>query len=312
MIIAKVKQSSGFSLMELLISVAIFGIVIGAVYSLYITHMKIAYGQEAVVDVQQNLRIAMERVARDIRSAGMLVPLSPTASACPVFAVSTATDPVFTNYSTMVKLRTASAADITVLVNGSDTTTAANTFGPIIVEINPGALDGFTAGDYVRIVRPISASEPITYPSGVPFKVFSVSSTAITLQGQASANFTAGEDLRMGDIIVKVDSASAPYPETVTYSVAACGDTTGNCLLRSVNGATALKIAELIDTIKFNYFIDGGANAGTKAPTIMDVPNTRAIAVTISGKTPGLTTQTGADSIKTRQLSSLIKLMNRR
>jgi len=71
------RRTSGFTLVEILVVMTIFGVVIGAVYSLYLTHQKTAYVQEDVVDLQQNLRIAMDSITRDMRMAGMLVPISP-------------------------------------------------------------------------------------------------------------------------------------------------------------------------------------------------------------------------------------------
>src|SRR5574341_1873842 len=68
------KNRSGFTLIEVLIVAAMLGIVMGAIYSLYVTHQRTAYTQEEEVDVQQNLRIAMDSISRDIRMSGFLIP----------------------------------------------------------------------------------------------------------------------------------------------------------------------------------------------------------------------------------------------
>src|SRR3990172_10702339 len=70
-----ILDTRGFSLIELLIVMAMLALVLVAIYSLYDTHSKSAYVQEEVVDVQQNLRIAMDSISRDIKMAGVLIPL---------------------------------------------------------------------------------------------------------------------------------------------------------------------------------------------------------------------------------------------
>lgn len=60
----------GFSLIELLIAIAISGIVLGAVSSLFIMQNKSYSIQEQVAEMQQNARAAMDIMTREIRMAG--------------------------------------------------------------------------------------------------------------------------------------------------------------------------------------------------------------------------------------------------
>jgi type IV pilus assembly protein PilW len=64
-----VKQK-GITLIELLVALAILGIVIGAVYRLFIAQTKAYNIQDQVVEVQQNVRGAMEILLRDLRMTG--------------------------------------------------------------------------------------------------------------------------------------------------------------------------------------------------------------------------------------------------
>lgn len=64
------KDIKGFTLIELMIALVILSIVIAGIYSIFNTQQKSYIVQEQVVDSQQNLRIAMNIISRDIRNAG--------------------------------------------------------------------------------------------------------------------------------------------------------------------------------------------------------------------------------------------------
>lgn len=61
---------SGFTLIELLIALALSGIVVGAIYSLYATQSRSYVAQDMVSEMQQNARVAMDMMSREIRMAG--------------------------------------------------------------------------------------------------------------------------------------------------------------------------------------------------------------------------------------------------
>jgi len=64
------KKKQGISLIELLVALTIFGISIGAVYRLFIVQSKAYTVQDQAVEVQQNVRSAMEVLLRDLRMTG--------------------------------------------------------------------------------------------------------------------------------------------------------------------------------------------------------------------------------------------------
>jgi prepilin-type N-terminal cleavage/methylation domain-containing protein len=65
------KKNSGITLVELLISLAIFGLVTGGLYRTFVNQQKVYVVQDQVVDMQQNLRGAVNRMVNEIRMAGL-------------------------------------------------------------------------------------------------------------------------------------------------------------------------------------------------------------------------------------------------
>lgn len=64
------KANGGFTLIELMIALAISGIVMGSIYSAYLAQQRTYLAQEQVVEMQQNIRAAMDIMVRQIRMAG--------------------------------------------------------------------------------------------------------------------------------------------------------------------------------------------------------------------------------------------------
>lgn len=73
------KCEQGFTIVELIIAMAMSLVVMGAIYSLFTTQQKSYIHQERVATVQQNLRAAMYMMSREIRMAGC----DPTGAATP-------------------------------------------------------------------------------------------------------------------------------------------------------------------------------------------------------------------------------------
>ena len=115
-----------------------------------------------------------------------------------------------------------------------------------------------------------------------------------------------------GDVICKVASTTAPYPESVTYSIVPC-DGVNSCLARSVNSGAAAIVAQSIKSIKFSYLFDDGQEFPRNPVDLTSDANLaalRAIRVTVTGQTIN---RTGSgEPQKTRQLTSVIRIRNRR
>ncbi len=64
------RENKGVTLIELLVALAISGILVGAIYRTFIAQQRTYTAQEQVVDMQQNVRAAMNRMTTEIRMAG--------------------------------------------------------------------------------------------------------------------------------------------------------------------------------------------------------------------------------------------------
>lgn len=66
----KKRADSGFTLIEILVALALTGIVLTAIYTAFQSQHKTYITQESVAEMQQNLRAAMFLMVREIRMAG--------------------------------------------------------------------------------------------------------------------------------------------------------------------------------------------------------------------------------------------------
>ncbi len=73
----RVLCERGFTLVELMISIVISSVIVAAGYTILTTTHKATISNERAVGTQQNIRVAMELIARDIKQAGFGMPLAP-------------------------------------------------------------------------------------------------------------------------------------------------------------------------------------------------------------------------------------------
>ena len=64
------NNTKGFTLVELMISIAMTGIIVAAVYTVYTLQQKTSTAQDQVVEMQQNIRAAMYTMMQEFRMAG--------------------------------------------------------------------------------------------------------------------------------------------------------------------------------------------------------------------------------------------------
>ena len=317
------RSEKGFSLIELLIVVAVMGLIMGAIYSLFNVHRNTAYSQLEVVEVQQNLRVALDNISRDLRMAGIMMPI--TTNPIPEASGS----PSFPTYATDIRINIASASRFFARVisqagtgTGTGVTALDLTVESPATASSPNVVDYFATNDYVRIIRPVDGGQPITPgAAGPPFRVTGLDSSAstITISRQDSTNFNPDETVVPGDMIAKVSGAAATIPETVDYYLENGGTTINGvtcpsnekCLVRRVNsaaGGTTDIIATKMSSISFGYLND--SNEEVSVPSSSELESIRAVRVTLQGATAATAALSGGG--RSRAITSVIKLRNRR
>lgn len=282
-IAANGSLSKGFTLVELMIVIAILGIVITSIFTLYLNMQRNTIDQEDVVDVQQNIRVTMDFLSHDISMAGAVIFRD--------------TSPVNTASATSLILNTASELQDYALVSNDKeipNATTSITEQVLTVEI-PDIVDRFASGNSLRIYRPLTGEQPY---SAAALTVKSVNRTARTI-GVIGFNSPAEPiQYRAGDIIARI-SSGAPDPATIQWGL------NGTDVVRNTNGGTNQVVASDISSLQFSYLLDDGSETAT--PAASDLSSIRAVRATLTA-----TRQKKFNTGQTRQrsVSSVIHLRN--
>ena len=80
-----VSDQKGVTLIELLVGLVISGIIIAGIYRVFVAQTRAYTVQDQVVEVQQNIRGAMELMLRDVRMAGYSSNINPVTLAASIY-----------------------------------------------------------------------------------------------------------------------------------------------------------------------------------------------------------------------------------
>lgn len=206
--------NKGFTLVELMVAIAILGLVLMAITTTFIGQRRSGLTQNDVAEAQQSARIGLETLARDIRNAGLLIPKDG------------ATFPIATAGTFNITLTVGSTTDIYATIE-NPTDADGNITGltsPITFTVNDARDFQNKSGFEVRIVRPSTGDEPgrvdgardvcytATYISPTELSLTFVSSTSLPPGGISDINFAPG------DTIFLHNCASA-WPVQITYTL---------------------------------------------------------------------------------------------
>ncbi|APG25383.1 PilW family protein [Syntrophotalea acetylenica] len=302
------KDMRGFSLIEVLVAMAIMGVVVAAVYATFIATQRQAYTQEDVIEVQQNLRAGLDFMARDIRMAEFLTPDDRSAliNAPDQMLVDANNDGDYDDAGDSRPLLSLVSA---TSVHGYARIEEATVNGVHLeLDVSATTMQQFGDGDAVRVFRAVDLS-PVTdiYPvTGTP----SGDEVVLDISG---GGYVAGT-IRSGDLLVRIPDGAAndDFPLQIDYQVvdSASGDPAMNELRRRVRDMDG-NVIEDFQLVATNIsgialaFLDNRGNATSALDDIV------AVQITITGQTDA--TGTGRENfsgVKTRTLSTTVKIHN--
>lgn len=257
----RVQCERGFTLIELMISVVISSVIVAAGYTVLTTTHRATISNERAVGTQQNIRVAMELIARDIKQAGFGMPMAPntpvggTAGNCAPGLTAAAIRPVDNNSAIPLTAVNDTGADSISLVvprtnpswvlasaaptGGAGSFTTITLSGTAVTEmVTEGMQNG--SGAYVSLGGVVTV--PVTSTSGATITLGSPT--------YAPLNFRIGTQVYL--------------LQCVTYQVAtgvANCDSAGPCLTRTVDSGTAptvtTSLVDGVEDLQIAYGCDG-------------------------------------------------------
>lgn len=310
------NREAAFTLVELLVVVAILGIVTLAISNLYISNQRNASTTEEVSDVQQNIRVTLDFMTRDMRNSGFLLPVgTPAVSVAPYFLCrdnNTDGDCIDVGESFSLTLQTAAPLGKVARIATDFTSVAVPTTAQVIDVTAADMVDLFdsgASGDFVRISRP-GVSVPIQDAIyQVTAKNRSATPPTLTLQG-----FSAAAPFMAGDMIVGIPPAG-PIVSTITYTLADDPDSNDpnmRRLSREINSTGAQVLANKINDIGISYImVDGSVRSSDPAPTGDELLAIAAVRLNVLGATDATRTgQPGTAGVKSRGIETTVKIRN--
>lgn len=296
---------AGFTLIEMMISMSLLGIIMIGVYNLYLSQQSQNLIQEDVVELQQNLRVAMDTITRDMRVSGFL-----NMDNDPLEGIS---DNGGLDGSDTVTLNTASGFGYYAKIVENDTTENVAVGTNIIFTVDSNGIFSATNPlELVRIIRPSQGVEVVV----TTYTVQTVGTTGASCNPKVAPclilepTTTYGNtEFRTGDIIARTGIVGSEwYPGTIAYSLVSGGNCPvgQKCVAKNINGGGNKIIASNITDLQLNYILDGGNMVDNPD----DPSQVRAVRVTISGAT-SMTVAELDGNARTRQLSSIVRIRNR-
>lgn len=252
------RNEAGMTILELMVATAVTLMVVGAALSMLIMTDKATVTTGQVSDTQQNVRLAMELLAQDVRLASYNyvanAPSAPTVGACNV-ANGALTFPV--GLRPQDQNITAPGADIGPDGISMVVPVLTDVVTPWVLSVNVGGtgpdpvpfnqLPMAAAAVTDMQSQGLAAGSVVSIGGAGARAVSSVGATAITLSGNFEGKFPAGTPVYL--------------LQCVTYAIstnpAVCGAGSGTCLTR--NGTA---FVDGIEDIQFSYACDGCNTAG--------------------------------------------------
>ena len=274
------KKNNGITLIELLIGLAIFSLAVGGLYRTFTSQQKVFVVQDQVVDIQQNLRGAINRMAKDIRMAGcgnvsMILPAT--------FGANT--------FNNVINPDTPAVGSLTIVSGGEGATTLIAAAQSGQNQINVSTLTDSWG-------NPLFDTGNRRYIS-----IGGIESHVIAAINNATNTITLSDTLIYNQPV----GASVFYIRAITYQI---GVENGNPALEidDNTGAGPQPLSDSIESLQFAYY---DANNNLLTPPIATPANISMVRVTVTARAdkPDPDFKEG-DHYRRRQVASYIHLMN--
>ena len=286
MMCPSLKRSRGVSLIELLVALVISAIIIAGIYRTFIRQQKTYTVQEQVVDMQQNVRLAVGQMMREIRQAGFgNVSMSMTAASGP---------------------------------HG-----LTHVFNPNIPD--PGSLTIVTATTESATLLDILSPKKIKVDNNVPFSsgYFSIGGVEThATDGNPPVQDTDNRwivTLKQGRNILNFHPTPPDFAAitkvygirwvTYRYDPGNPLDPSDDTIKRSESGKGEQVLADNIESLQFRYYTSSTDETGTDAPPDPDAIQRIRVTVTARTGVPDRDFGSG-DGYRRRQITSYIKVRN--
>ena len=244
------RSDKGVTLIELLVVLVIAAVLVGGIYTLFMTQQRSYSVQDQVTGVQQDARVALTFMARDIRMAGMSVGAGSAAG----FADDTPTPfslssfPLGDTFTYAVEPRnSASAPDTLTVVLGTEELGVVQSVDTVVTLDN---LDNNAS--FLTAVTNGRAFVAFDLRVG---KLYNVTSVDFAANQITLSNFSSGEKTVGGKVY---------WVKAITYTVTAPDGTPGLGVLRRneniVDGAQPLAgdgATTFVEDLQFAYQVDG-------------------------------------------------------
>lgn len=269
-------REQGFTLVEVMMALAVLAIVVGAGFGVLIASEKATHTSGQIVDAQQSARLAMDLLSRDIKMAGFGWQSNMNVGNCQVPAAAPATAAPIVPVDNNAAGLDVGPDGIRLVVPMTNTQTLAGTGAPVAawtlsaattpgfsqIQLQPGAVAAMTSAGLFSTSTVVSINgafaAQVTAPSGA---------NGLQLQNPAQLhiNFPIGAQVYLLQCI----------NYTVANNPAQCGNLAAPCLMRGPIGPGGapnqqVAIADGIEDLQFAYACDGCTLADLSGDGVID------------------------------------------
>lgn len=205
-LIANIK---GFTLIELMVALALLGLVIMAISTTFLSQRRSGVTQEEVSEAQQSVRIGLETLVRDIKTAGLMISNTATSNSYPIENTG--------DFSTTILVGSTADGYATIVDPADEDGNITGLSSPITFTVDTARDFLNNEGADVRVIRPsmgIDAGD-----EAVCYTVSYISPTSLRLtykSGTLPAGGIPGINYRPGDTII-LNDCTAVWPIRIRY-----------------------------------------------------------------------------------------------